>query len=76
LVTVHHVSIITGTRAKILIAMAWGLSAVFSLPMLILCNEQFKGGIVQCQIQMPVQWGWKVCMLVIVKYREIVAKLE
>ena len=59
-------SMIKGRRAKWLVASAWILSMTFSIPIIFLYhiaipenNPQFG---VQCWIDFPEQWHWKLYM--------------
>ncbi|XP_065219480.1 cardioacceleratory peptide receptor-like isoform X2 [Planococcus citri] len=49
-------------RAKFLVGSAWGLSALFSIPIPILYEEAEIGGRTQCWLDFAQQWQWKVYM--------------
>ncbi|KAG1683067.1 Cardioacceleratory peptide receptor [Nymphon striatum] len=53
------------TRAKILIAIAWILSAVFSTPMLFLYDIEMVSGLPQCWIDLKGDTEWQVYIMVI-----------
>lgn len=53
-------------RARILVAAAWILSIVFSIPMLILYHlKDIPGYGTQCWIDFPETWHWKVYMTLV-----------
>ncbi|KAG8232630.1 hypothetical protein J437_LFUL012476 [Ladona fulva] len=52
-------------RARILVAAAWLLSAVFSLPILILYHEKSIEGQIQCWIEFREQWEWQLYMTLV-----------
>ncbi|XP_065338332.1 cardioacceleratory peptide receptor-like isoform X2 [Cloeon dipterum] len=47
-------------RARILIATAWMLSALFSAPIMFLFEERLVQGQLQCWIELPEQWHWQL----------------
>jgi len=47
-------------RARILVAVAWILSAIFSTPMLIMYEEGMVQGHVQCWIDLEEAWQWRL----------------
>ncbi|XKL67888.1 hypothetical protein PGB90_003379 [Kerria lacca] len=47
-------------RAKFLVISAWGLSAVFSIPIPILYEEKIIEGRTQCWLEFSEPWQWKV----------------
>ncbi|XP_065352060.1 cardioacceleratory peptide receptor-like isoform X2 [Cloeon dipterum] len=51
-------------RSRILVAVAWLLSAVFSIPLLILYEEKEIQGKLQCWIELD-QWQWQVYMVLV-----------
>lgn len=51
---------VTGRRARALVAVAWILSALFASPILVLYQEGVIQGQVQCWIDFPQQWQWKL----------------
>lgn len=54
-----------GRRARILIAVAWILSAIFSTPMLVLYEEGLVQGQVQCWIDLPAAWQWQLYLTLV-----------
>ncbi|XP_030745207.1 cardioacceleratory peptide receptor-like [Sitophilus oryzae] len=52
-------------RARILIILAWAISALFSLPMLFLYEEKIVQDQPQCWIEFPEQWQWQLYMVLI-----------
>ncbi|XP_066244935.1 cardioacceleratory peptide receptor-like isoform X2 [Euwallacea similis] len=52
-------------RAKILIILAWAVSAVFSVPMLFLYQEKIVQDQPQCWIEFREQWHWQLYMVLI-----------
>ncbi|KAK9500503.1 hypothetical protein O3M35_001757 [Rhynocoris fuscipes] len=52
-------------RAKLLVAVAWILSAVFSLPILVLYEEKLVQGHLQCWIELTEPWQWQLYMTVV-----------
>ncbi|XP_066909254.1 cardioacceleratory peptide receptor [Halyomorpha halys] len=52
-------------RARLLVAVAWAVSAVFSLPILVLYEEKLVQGQLQCWIELPYQWQWQLYMTVV-----------
>lgn len=54
-----------GKRARILVAAAWILSAVFSTPMLVLYEEGLVQGQVQCWIDLPAPWQWQLYLTLV-----------
>ena len=56
-----------GTRAKVLIILAWSLAAVFSLPMTFINTEKIMpDGTTQCHMYLPEPWHWKVGQLLFI----------
>ena len=55
----------TGRRARILIAVAWVLSAIFSTPMLVLYEEGVVQDQVQCWIDLPAPWQWQLYLTLV-----------
>ncbi|XP_014258479.1 cardioacceleratory peptide receptor-like [Cimex lectularius] len=51
-------------RARVLVGIAWALSALFSLPSLIMYREELIQDQLQCWIEMK-QWEWRVYMTVV-----------
>ncbi|ENN75991.1 hypothetical protein YQE_07523, partial [Dendroctonus ponderosae] len=54
-----------GRRAKILIVLAWAVSALFSVPMLFLYEEKIIQDQPQCWIEFREQWQWQLYMVLI-----------
>lgn len=54
-----------GRRARILVAVAWILSAIFSTPMLVLYEEGLVQGQVQCWIDLPAPWQWQLYLTLV-----------
>lgn len=54
-----------GKRAKLLIFFAWLLSAVFSIPLFILYEEDIIQGVRQCWIELGEPWRWQLYMLLV-----------
>ncbi|XP_059479549.1 cardioacceleratory peptide receptor [Neocloeon triangulifer] len=52
-------------RSRTLVAVAWLLSAFFSIPLLILYEEKEIQGQMQCWIEFEHPWQWQVYMVVI-----------
>ncbi|XP_071445977.1 cardioacceleratory peptide receptor-like isoform X2 [Hetaerina americana] len=52
-------------RARILVAAAWLLSAIFSLPILILYHEKSIQGQLQCWIEFREPWEWQLYMTLV-----------
>ncbi|KAE8747391.1 CCAP-receptor [Frankliniella occidentalis] len=52
-------------RARILIATAWLLSIIFSLPIIIFYEEKLIQGRLQCWIHFDKQWQWQVYMTLV-----------
>ncbi|KAH1016096.1 hypothetical protein HUJ04_007371 [Dendroctonus ponderosae] len=52
-------------RAKILIVLAWAVSALFSVPMLFLYEEKIIQDQPQCWIEFREQWQWQLYMVLI-----------
>lgn len=52
-------------RAKLLVAIAWAVSAIFSLPILVLYEEKLVQGQLQCWIELTYQWQWQLYMTVV-----------
>nr|CAD7586140.1 unnamed protein product [Timema genevievae] len=52
----------SGRRARVLVATAWVLSALFSIPIIILYEEKYVQGKLQCWIDFPEPWQWQVYM--------------
>ena len=52
---------ISGTRCKVLVAAAWGLSALFASPMLFISGV--PAGRNECWIELPSAFHWQVCIL-------------
>ncbi|XP_059353169.1 cardioacceleratory peptide receptor-like [Daphnia carinata] len=52
-------------RARILVAVAWILSAIFSTPMLFLYEEGLVQEQVQCWIDMPEPWQWQLYLTLV-----------
>ncbi|XP_046390486.1 cardioacceleratory peptide receptor-like isoform X2 [Ischnura elegans] len=52
-------------RARILVAAAWLLSAIFSLPILIFYREKSVQGQLQCWIEFQEQWEWQLYMTLV-----------
>ena len=55
--------LVVGRRARLLICVAWGLAAAFSVPMLILNKEMMVNKVTQCWIPLPHPWHWRVSTL-------------
>lgn len=55
----------TGRRARILVAVAWILSAIFSSPMLVLYEEGLVQGQVQCWIDFTAPWQWQLYLTLV-----------
>nr|CAD7202280.1 unnamed protein product [Timema douglasi] len=49
-------------RARVLVATAWVLSALFSIPIIILYEEKYVQGKLQCWIDFPEPWQWQLYM--------------
>ncbi|XP_063225710.1 cardioacceleratory peptide receptor-like isoform X3 [Bacillus rossius redtenbacheri] len=49
-------------RARALVAAAWILSAIFSIPIIILYEEKYVQGKLQCWIDFPEPWQWQLYM--------------
>ncbi|KAG8268735.1 Neuropeptide S receptor [Homalodisca vitripennis] len=49
-------------RAKVLVLLAWLLSFLFSIPILLLYEEKVIQGRTQCWIELEEQWQWQVYM--------------
>jgi neuropeptide S receptor len=47
------------------VAAAWILSAIFSTPMLVLYQEGVIEGQIQCWIDLPEEWHWKLYMTLV-----------
>ncbi|CAO1411594.1 unnamed protein product [Diamesa serratosioi] len=52
-------------RAKMLVFIAWALSAVFSIPLFILYEETQIQGMTQCWIELGEQWRWQIYMTLV-----------
>lgn len=52
-------------RARILVAVAWILSAIFSSPMLVLYEEGLVQGQVQCWIDFTAPWQWQLYLTLV-----------
>ncbi|KAK7579599.1 hypothetical protein V9T40_000228 [Parthenolecanium corni] len=52
-------------RAKFLIGSAWGLSALFSIPIPIIYEEKIVGGRTQCWLEFSNKWQWKCYMTLV-----------
>ncbi|XP_050733700.1 cardioacceleratory peptide receptor-like isoform X2 [Eriocheir sinensis] len=52
-------------RARRLVAVAWLLSAVFASPSLVFFKETSVDGVVQCWIDFPKLWQWKLYMTLV-----------
>ncbi|KAL1116576.1 hypothetical protein AAG570_005048, partial [Ranatra chinensis] len=52
-------------RAKVLVVLAWLLSGLFSLPIIILYEEKPIEGQLQCWIEFEEQWQWQVYMTLV-----------
>jgi neuropeptide S receptor len=57
--------IIAGKRAKLLVFFSWFFSAVFSIPLFILYEEETIQGVKQCWIDLGEAWRWQVYMLLV-----------
>ena len=57
----YKCDIFTGRRSKLLIGVAWGLSALLSVPMLVIFQIKMERGMQQCWATLLVdQWQWQV----------------
>nr|UIG55679.1 crustacean cardioactive peptide receptor isoform 1 [Schistocerca gregaria] len=52
-------------RARLLVAAAWLLSAVFSVPIAVLYHERPVEGRLQCWIDFPQAWQWQLYMTLV-----------
>ncbi|GFG34763.1 hypothetical protein Cfor_04642, partial [Coptotermes formosanus] len=52
-------------RARLLVAVAWVISAIFSVPILILYHETAIEGRLQCWIEFSEQWQWQLYMTLV-----------
>ncbi|KAJ9591741.1 hypothetical protein L9F63_001677, partial [Diploptera punctata] len=52
-------------RARLLVVTAWMLSLIFSIPILIMNNEQEINGRLQCWIHFPEQWHWQLYIVLV-----------
>ncbi|KDR18368.1 Cardioacceleratory peptide receptor [Zootermopsis nevadensis] len=54
-----------GRRARLLVAVAWVISAIFSVPIVILYHEKPIQGRLQCWIDFSEQWQWQLYMTLV-----------
>ncbi|PSN42155.1 hypothetical protein C0J52_25226 [Blattella germanica] len=60
-------------RARLLVASAWLLSLIFSIPILVMYQEKevevyyflFSGGMTQCWLEFPMVWHWQLYVVLI-----------
>ncbi|XP_021921974.1 cardioacceleratory peptide receptor-like [Zootermopsis nevadensis] len=52
-------------RARLLVAVAWVISAIFSVPIVILYHEKPIQGRLQCWIDFSEQWQWQLYMTLV-----------
>lgn len=62
---IQCLSIYIGKRARLLVFFAWFFSAVFSIPLFILYEEDVIQGVKQCWIELGEAWRWQVYMLLV-----------
>ncbi|KAJ9598531.1 hypothetical protein L9F63_010788, partial [Diploptera punctata] len=52
-------------RARLLVTVAWVISAIFSMPIVILYHETPIEGRLQCWIDFSEQWHWQLYMTLV-----------